>query len=282
MRSFFLVALLALLVSASTIFADLATGQTYSFDLVDVDGNKFSTGDGHITTIVLTTQAGIDKARVVGDRIPDMCLGNPTYRMITVLVFEKKHSKPTRMILASLMRHRLDSEGHRLQNRYNKLQIMRDARHDVSAVADFDGAIARQLGSEPGAGLFQVFVFGKNGELIKQWSDVPTDPELSSALILRHVGIDFVRPSGDSAFEIEYAGKPCIAHQPHGLRAPLAAMAMHDGEPCAIQFIQAIWQLAQWNQSSAVDIGHLVLKRLAHVDQLKIFARIELLFQFAH
>lgn len=162
--------------------ADTAVGQSVSINLVDVDGNKFSTGDGHTTTIVLTTQAGIDKARLVGDRTPEFCLGNPAYRMITVLVFETSHNKPARVIISAVIRHRLDAEGRRLQDRYNKAKISRDARHDVSAVADFDGTIANQLGLKPAAGLFHIFVFGKNGELLKEWNDVPTADEYSAAL----------------------------------------------------------------------------------------------------
>ena len=170
--------LIAFALTILLIAADLWAG----LNLTDVDGNAYSTSDGHITSLVVTTQADTDKARAVGDRIPDFCLGNPSYRMITVLVFEKKHSKPTRAIFSALIRRRLDSEGHRLQNRYDKLQISRDARQDVSAVADFDGVVAKQLGLEPIAGVFHVFVFGKNGELIKQWNDVPSAEELSAAL----------------------------------------------------------------------------------------------------
>jgi hypothetical protein len=162
--------------------AELTVGQVYRVNLIDVDGNSFSTADSHITTLVLTTQSGVDKARVLGDRIPNFCLGNPEYRMITVVVFEKNHSKPTRMLLSALTRHRLDSEGHRLQDRYDKLKISRNARLDVSAVADFDGAITTQLGLQPAAGLFQVFVFGRDGELVKQWDEVPSADELIAAL----------------------------------------------------------------------------------------------------
>ena len=159
-------------------FADLTLG----VGLTDVDGNTFSTSDGHVTLIVLTTQSGTNKAHLVADRTPDFCLGNPEYRMITVLIFEKKHSRPARMIFASLMRRRLDFEGLRLQSRYDKLKISRPARGDVSAVADFDGNTAKELGIEPAAGVFQVFVFGKRGELVKSWSDVPPADELSAAL----------------------------------------------------------------------------------------------------
>jgi hypothetical protein len=162
--------------------ADVIAAETYRLAFTDVDGNSFSTADGHVTTVVLTTQAGVDKARLVGDRIPDFCLGNTTYRMITVLVFEKKHSKPTQVILRALMRRRLDAEGHRLQTRYDNLKIAQAARPNVSAVADFDGMIANQLGCQPAADLFRVFVLGKNGELINEWTDVPSAEELSFAL----------------------------------------------------------------------------------------------------
>jgi hypothetical protein len=174
--------LAAILLSILTTAPGADAGRNYSLNLVDVDGNTFSIADGRTTILVLTSQAGTDKARAVGDRTPDFCLGNPAYRMVTVLVFEKKHSKPTRVILSALIRRRLDSEGHRLQNRYDKLKIVRNARRDVSAVADFDGAIARELGAEPAAGLFQVFVFGKKGELLKQWNEVPAADEFSAML----------------------------------------------------------------------------------------------------
>ena len=165
-----------------SIFAQPTIGEKYRINLVDVDGNTLSSADGRVTIVVLTNQANIDKARGVGDRTPDFCLGNPRYRMITVLVFEKNHSKPVRMILNSLIRRRLDSEARRLQSRYDQLKIARNARQDVSAVADFDGTITTQLGAQSAADLFRVFVFGRNGELLKQWNDIPKSEELAAVL----------------------------------------------------------------------------------------------------
>jgi ABC-type uncharacterized transport system permease subunit len=165
-----------------SILAQPTAGENYRINFLDVDGNVLSTADGRITTLVLVNQSNIDKARAVGDRTPDFCLGNSNYRMITVLAFEKKHSKPVRMILSSLMRRRLDSEARRLQSRYDQLKIARNARQDVSAVADFDRTITAQLGAPPAAALFRVFVFGRNGELLKQWDDVPTAEELAAVL----------------------------------------------------------------------------------------------------
>jgi hypothetical protein len=178
--------LLAVILFASvpliSILAGLTAGEIYRINFADIDGHTLSTADDHITTVVLINQASVDKARTVGDRTPDFCLGNPTYRLITVLAFEKKHSKPVRMIFTSLIRRRLDSEGSRLQERYDLLKIARNARQDVFAVADFDGTITTQLGAQPAPGLFHVFVFRRNGELLQQWNDVPPAEELAAAL----------------------------------------------------------------------------------------------------
>jgi hypothetical protein len=172
----------AILISSASILADLTVGQSYRISAPDADGNTLSTADGHVTTIVLTTEAGISKARAVGDHSPDFCLGNPNYRFVTVLAFEKSHGGPMRAILHAAIRHRLNAEGRLLQTRYDKLKIARDARHDVFAIPDFDGTITKQLGAEPAADLFRVFVFGKNGELIKEWSDVPSAEDLAATL----------------------------------------------------------------------------------------------------
>src|SRR3982751_1809879 len=114
-----------------SIFGQGAAGESYRINFADVDGNALSTADGHITILVLAGKSNIDKTHAVGDRAPDFCLTNPVYRMITIVAFEKKHSKPVRMILTSLMRRRVDSEARQLQTRYDRLKITRDPRHDV-------------------------------------------------------------------------------------------------------------------------------------------------------
>ena len=77
----------ALLLPAVPVRGALSTGNTYSISFVDLDGNKLSTADGHVTIVVLTTSADREQARTVGDHVPDFCLGNPAYRMITVIHF---------------------------------------------------------------------------------------------------------------------------------------------------------------------------------------------------
>jgi hypothetical protein len=160
----------------------LSIGENYARDFVDIDGNKHSTADGHVSVVVLTTPAEREKARTVGDRVPERCLGNPDYRMITIVHFTRKHTAIGRKIATSFIRHRVNEEAKRLQARYNGKKIARDARKDIFVAADFDGSIASQFGQAEGAMGFSVFVFGRKGELIAQWHGVPSTEQLDAAL----------------------------------------------------------------------------------------------------
>jgi len=165
-----------------SIFAELAVAQSHPITLTDINGRSFSTADGLITTVVIASKANVDKAHAVGERIPDFCLGNPKYRMITVIAFEANHSRPIRAFLTSMVRRRVESAATQLQARYDKLKIAGNARQNVLVVTDFDGTIAARLDAKPTGTLFHVFVFGKNGELLKQWSEVPSAEELAAVL----------------------------------------------------------------------------------------------------
>jgi hypothetical protein len=160
----------------------LSTGNTYSVSFVDLDGNKLSTADGRITIVVLTTPADRDQARTVGDHVPDFCLANPSYRMITVVSFTGRHTAIGRRVAIAFIRHRMHEAGKRLQVRYNARKILRDANGDIFVVTDFDGTIASQLGQPAGATDFCVFVFGETGKLVAQWHNVPSTEELARAL----------------------------------------------------------------------------------------------------
>jgi hypothetical protein len=179
---FFFLAQNVSLLLALPLHATLSAGQIYSFKFTDVDGHTLSTSDGHVTVVVLTITADSEKARNVGDRVPDYCLGNPDYRMITVLNFKRKHTSVGRMFATMLIRHRLDQEAKRLQSRYEAKKIAHDPRHDVYAIADFDGTVSSQLGAESGSLGFRVFVFDRKGELLQQWNDVPSATELAAVV----------------------------------------------------------------------------------------------------
>ena len=89
----------------------LSTGNTYSISFADIDGNKLSTADGHVTVLVLTTSADREQARTVGDHVPDFCLGNPAYRMITVIHFTRPHLAIGRRMATAFIRHRVREDG---------------------------------------------------------------------------------------------------------------------------------------------------------------------------
>jgi hypothetical protein len=160
----------------------LSTGEIYSINFVDIDGNKLSTSDGHVTVVVLATTADREKARAVGDHVPDNRLGDPNYRMITIVHFTGRHTIIGRRIAATLVRHRVREEAKRLQARYDSQKLSRDAKGDIYVVTDFDGGVVSQLGETVKAPDFAVFVFGRTGELLAQWSDVPTTAQLAAVL----------------------------------------------------------------------------------------------------
>ena len=173
---------ISLFVPAAMPFATLSSGSSYPISFVDINGNKLSTADGHVTIVVLTTSTDHEKARSVGDRVPDFCLGNPDYRMITVVHFTAKHMAIGRRIATAFIRHRMREEAKRLQARYDALKISRDAARDIFVVADFDGIVAAQFGETTGANDFRVFVFGRTGELLGQWHVVPSADQLAAVL----------------------------------------------------------------------------------------------------
>lgn len=178
---FFFIATLILLLTVR-LHGALSIGATYPLSFVDIDGNKHSTAEGHVTVIVLTRAAEREKARAVGDRVPERCLGNPDFRMITVVRFARRHSVVGQKIATALIRHRVNEEAKRLQARYDVKKIVRDARKDIFVATDFDGSMSSQLGEPEEATDFGVFVFGRNGELIAQWHGVPSAEQLDVAL----------------------------------------------------------------------------------------------------
>lgn len=167
---------------AAHLHGTLSTGQRYGVNFFDVDGHSLSTADGHVTVLVLTTTQDSTRARAVGDNVPDHCIGNENYRMITVLQFKNSHTRFGQAVALMLVRNRVNAEAKRLQARYNILKIAHRARQDVYVAADFDGTISRELGAEPGSAAFHVFVFGRDGELLHEWDDVPSAQELAGVV----------------------------------------------------------------------------------------------------
>src|SRR4029077_21182057 len=104
----------------------VSTGNPCLFCFVDIDGNKLSTADGHVTIVVLSTSADREQARTVGDHVPDFCLGNPIYKMITLIHFTGRQLVIGRRLAIGFIRRRVREEAKRLQTRYDAKKISRD------------------------------------------------------------------------------------------------------------------------------------------------------------
>jgi hypothetical protein len=167
---------------AASMHGMLSNGQRYVLNFVDIDGHKLSTADGHMTVLVLATTGDSENVRAVGDSVPDHCLGNPRYKMITIVHFTRKYAAIGRNIATMFLRHRVKEEARRLQARYDARKIVRDARSDIFTVTDFDGTALSQFGGQTEAAGFHVFVFGQDGALLKQWDNVPAANDLAAVL----------------------------------------------------------------------------------------------------
>jgi hypothetical protein len=183
---FFFVAVIAPFISAALSSGALSSGAIYSLDFVDIDGNKLSTADGHVTVLVLATTAEREKVHVVGERVPDFCLGNPDYRMITIVRFTSRHTAIGRRIATALVKRRVNEAARRLQSRYDANKISRDARKDIFTVFDFDGSASSKLDDSAQAAPFRVLVFARDGKLSAQWTDVPSAKQLADVLKVSH------------------------------------------------------------------------------------------------
>lgn len=162
--------------------AELQLGNSYPLSLTDVDQHQLSTSDGHVTIITVVTRQDEQKAQLVGDRFPRQYLGDPHYRLITVVNFQQKIVSPFRKIVEAIIRHRLDVEAKELHKIYSAKHLDRNPRYDLFAVADFDGKIVSQLDIVPSSTKFAVFVFDGRGQLLRRWNDAPSADALLAAI----------------------------------------------------------------------------------------------------
>jgi hypothetical protein len=165
---------------------ELHPGNTYSLSFNDVDRQQLSTSDGHVTIITVVTRKDEQKAQQVGDRVPRVYLGDPKFRLITVVNFQKGIFPPLQGMIMAIIRARLDAEAKELQKIYTAKHLTRNPRSDIWVVADFDGKAVSQLGIAATSSEFAVFVFDGRGRLVRRWNDVPSAEALAAALSEAH------------------------------------------------------------------------------------------------
>lgn len=162
--------------------ATLQPGQTYALTFRDVDGNTISTANGHVTIITVVTRRSEEQARAISRLVPDRYLGDPRYRYITLVNFQRGLASPFHGITRAVIRGRLDSEAKKLRPQYAAKKITRDPRDDVYVIADFDGSAVTKLGISPESNDVAVFVFNRGGNLVQRWIGVPPGDSLARAI----------------------------------------------------------------------------------------------------
>jgi hypothetical protein len=174
---------LAAILTASPVRAiELRAGNVYSLTFTDVDRHQLSTADGHVTIITVLTRKDEQKAEQVGERVPHFCLGDPKYRLITLVNFQRSVFPMFQGMINAIIRNRMDAEAKDLQKTYTGKHLTRNPRSDIYVVADFDGKTVPQLGIAPTSSEFAVFVFDGRGRLVRRWNDVPSAEALAQAL----------------------------------------------------------------------------------------------------
>ena len=179
LQYFFLAAILA---GTPARADELRPGNVYSLTFTDVDRQQLSTADGHVTIITVLTRKDEEKAQQVGDRVHHVYLGDPKYRLITMVNFQRGIFPLFQGMINAIIRNRMDAAAKGLQKIYTARHLTRNPRSDIFVVADFDGKAVSQLGIAPSSSEFAVFVFDGQGRLVRRWNDVPSAEALAAAL----------------------------------------------------------------------------------------------------
>jgi hypothetical protein len=179
LQYFFLAAILA---GAPARANELRPGNVYSLTFTDVDRHQLSTADGHVTIVTVLTRKDEEKAEQVGERVPHVYLGDPKYRLITMVNFQRGIFPVFQGMINAIIRNRMDAEAKDLQKTYSAKHLTRNPRSDIFVVADYDGKAVSQLGINSSSSEFAVFVFDGRGRLVRRWNDVPSAEALAQAL----------------------------------------------------------------------------------------------------
>ena len=185
LQHFLLAALVVAAIPAARA-TELRLGNAYPLRFTDVDRQQLSTSDGHVTIITVVTRKDEQKAQELGDRVPRVYLGDPKFRLITLVNFQQKMFSPFRGMTMAIIRNRLDAEAKDMQKIYTAKHLTRNPRFDIFVIADFDGKAVSQLGIAPSSSEFAVFVFDGRGRLVRRWNDVPGVDALNAALNEAH------------------------------------------------------------------------------------------------
>jgi hypothetical protein len=179
---------LSVITATLAVAAPLQPGSVSHLTFRDVDNQTLSTADGHITIITVVTRQNEEQAHAIADQFPDRCVGDPHYRYVTLVNFQKKLAAPLHGLTRVVIRQRLDAEAEKLRAEYQQRKINHDPRKDMFVIADFDGSAVTQLGLAPDSNEIAVFVFNGHGKLVQHWTGVPPNESLPKAISVAEQG----------------------------------------------------------------------------------------------
>jgi len=162
--------------------AELHVGSSHRIRLRDISGQEHATAAGTVVIVTVVTRQTLKKAGQVANTLPDRCLGDPNYRYIAIVNFQRQIAAPLQGFVRAIIRRKLVTEVNKLQKKYSARGITRDPRRDVLLVPDFDGGAVTQLGLTPQSGGVAVFVFNRQGRLVARWNDVPGAEAMAGAI----------------------------------------------------------------------------------------------------
>ena len=101
-----------------------------------------------------------------------------------------------------------------------------------------------------------------------------TGKERLRALVLRHLGVHFVRPRRNASGKIQHILKPCLLEELDCFGAASTHLAVGHDLAAGIEFTDALGQVVDGDQVSA-QVADLVFVRFAHVENKNVFSSIE-------
>lgn len=155
-----------------------AQTQTTLIEAQDVDGKKVKlNAKERIHVIIYSTQSLQAKTRAAGKSLYPL-QGHPNLRVIVVIDLRSSLAQLAKGYTIKRARADLDEEAKRLEPFYRKNGNFSSPRPDLSAIADFDGALCRRLGWNEPSDTLQVIVYDNTGREIKRWKNLKDYDEL--------------------------------------------------------------------------------------------------------
>jgi len=165
-----------------------------SLDATDADGHRVVlNAKGTVTAVISSSPDTQDRTREAGALL-DPRRGRKDFRLAIVVDLRDSLAGIVPDFVKSQIRSNLDTEAKRLVPFYRKNGNPGNPRPDLVAIPDFDGKLVDALGWDPDDDKLRVSVYGRDGQLVKSWTDLKKPAELDAA-VAKALAADSPAPS---------------------------------------------------------------------------------------